>query len=158
MGWYWTPHFHIGGFVEGGYAQCRKCKKTVIDCLACSGFEGRTRRAYEKDGIIVKVMAERKTIVGTFWYQLNHASMIQGKERAQVVTWFGTCSYKKLKLKKEDRVDKDVCPICGEELERILYVGKDCYQAGNDYFSEFEAPYLDADGKPNWILDPKRGR
>ena len=147
------PH---GGFVEGGYGRCRGCKKTVLDCVSCSGFEGRTRRAYEKDGIIVKVMAERKTIMGTFWYQLNHASMIVGKERAHVVTWFGTCGYTKLKLSKEDRVEKDVCPICGEELVHILYVGKDCYQAGNDFFSEFTAPYLDADGKPNWILAPSR--
>ena len=56
LGWYWSPHFHIIGFIDGGYACCRKCKNWwedsngnahVLDtemCLACkTGFEGRTQ-------------------------------------------------------------------------------------------------------------------
>ena len=24
--WYWSPHFHVLGFVLGGYSRCRNCK------------------------------------------------------------------------------------------------------------------------------------
>lgn len=39
MGWYWSPHFHVLGYVLGGYGRCRGCKK---GCLNCDGFEGKT--------------------------------------------------------------------------------------------------------------------
>jgi hypothetical protein len=41
--WFWSPHFHVLGFVDGGYSRCRHCKKSTLDCVACDGFEGRTR-------------------------------------------------------------------------------------------------------------------
>jgi len=156
QGWYFSPHFHVIGFIDGGYGQCRRCKNVWIDdrgqvnvietsvCLACKGFEGRTRRQYAIEteayrkrygvdfdefgnkkpvgGYIVKVGGKRKTVYGTAWYQLNHSTLIKGQERVHVATWFGTCSYSKAKLEKGDR-KKQVCPICGYELEEILYVG-----------------------------------
>lgn len=85
--WFWSPHFHVLGFVDGGYSRCRHCKKSTLDCLSCDGYEGRTRRCYEKDGYIVKVLAKRKSIFGTAWYQLNHASVKRGVKRFHVATW-----------------------------------------------------------------------
>ncbi|MGD6934357.1 MAG: hypothetical protein ACQCN5_09140 [Candidatus Bathyarchaeia archaeon] len=141
FGWYFSPHFHIIGFIDGGYAKCRGCQNCWFDkrdsvhvldttkCLACDGFEGRTRRFNAKEGgkesgYLVKVMGARKTIHGTAWYQLNHATIIKGAKRSTVATWFGVCSYTKLKLKKDDRVRRDVCPICQHELEDVVYVGE----------------------------------
>jgi hypothetical protein len=45
--------------------------------------------------------------------QLNHASVKRGVKRFHVATWWGVCSYRKLKLKKGDRIRRNVCPICG---------------------------------------------
>ncbi|MCW4019351.1 MAG: hypothetical protein NWF00_11855 [Candidatus Bathyarchaeota archaeon] len=48
QGWYWSPHFHVLGYILGGYGKCRSCKfakeKTFSDCRSCAGFEGKTRR------------------------------------------------------------------------------------------------------------------
>jgi hypothetical protein len=48
-------------FGEGnGYGHCRDCKSvSSLDCLACQGFEGTTRRQYLKDKLIVKVAGAR---------------------------------------------------------------------------------------------------
>lgn len=181
MGWYWSPHFHILGFIDGGYRCCRKCSNAKLDkkgsvrvintdkCLACKvGFEGRTRREYFKEGglfgvgggskgYIVKVQGKRKTVHGTAWYQLNHCSIVKGSSRAHAVYWFGVCSYVKLKLKKGDRIKKhDVCPICGYELEAVKYVGDDEQDPVLTYWiREWEEPFFDKNGAPKWILAPK---
>jgi hypothetical protein len=124
--------------------------------LACKGFEGRTRRCYEKEGgygsgYIVKVKDKRKTIHGTAWYQLNHSSIVSGKVRFHVATWFGVCSYRKLKLMEGDRKHENKCPICGMELERIKYVG-----SGNPFaewwLREFTDDFLGESGSPNWVV------
>jgi hypothetical protein len=124
-GWYWSPHFHVLGYILGGYGKCRSCKfmkdKTFAKCRSCKGFEGRTRRCFDKDGYIVKVKEARKSVVGTAWYQLNHASVKRGVERFHVETWFGVCSYRKLKVTPELR--KEICPICQHDLERLRYSG-----------------------------------
>jgi hypothetical protein len=62
--WYWSPHFHVLGVIKDGYG-CRNCNHERGDCRSCSGFNGREVRGFEKDGYIVKVMDERKTIFGT---------------------------------------------------------------------------------------------
>jgi hypothetical protein len=128
-GWYWSPHFHCIGFILGGYGKCRHCPKffnaSVITCAGCGGFEARTRRLFEKDGYIVKVKGERKTIMGTAWYQLNHSSVKLNVARFHVATWFGTCSYRKLKVTIEKR--KELCPICQQELVPIRYFGNKCF-------------------------------
>ena len=57
--------------------------------------------------------------MGTAWYQLNHASVKRGVSRFHVATWFGVCSYRKLKLTVE--LKKAVCPICQHDLERLFF-------------------------------------
>ena len=116
--WYWSPHFHVLGYILGGYSRCRGCKK---GCVGCDGFEARTRKEFEKDGFIVRVLGERKTVFGTAWYQLNHASIKRGVERFHVATWFGCCSYRKLKVTVEYK--RNVCPICEHDLGAIRYNG-----------------------------------
>jgi len=118
--WYWSPHFHILGYFASAYSRCRGCREQI--CSKCDGFEGLTRRLYETDGWIVKVMEERKTVGGTAWYQLHHSSVKVGVVRMHVATWFGVCSYRKLKVTKEKK-EKRVCPICKHELEDLRYFG-----------------------------------
>ena len=118
--WYWSPHFHILGYFAFAYSRCRGCRQQF--CSKCDGFEGVTRRLEKTDGFIVKVMGERQTVAGTAWYQLNHASVKVGVVRFHVATWFGVCSYRKLKVTKEKK-EKRVCPICKHELEELRYFG-----------------------------------
>jgi hypothetical protein len=87
----------------------------------CDGFEARTRELFQKDGYIVKVLGKRKTIFGTLWYQLNHASYDSSVRNFHIATWFGVCSYRKLKITPEKR--KQLCPVCNSELVEIRYVG-----------------------------------
>jgi len=95
--WYFSPHFHVLGFILGGYARCRRCKGA--DCYACDGgFDGKTYKLYHKNGYIIRVMGKRKTVFGTSWYQLNHSSYKAGSVRFHIATWFGVCSYRKLKV------------------------------------------------------------
>jgi hypothetical protein len=118
--WYFAPHFHVLGFILGGAGRCRKCEK-ACDKLGCDGFFAREARGYGLDGWIVKVFGERITVGGTAWYQLNHASIDVTKKRFHVATWFGVCSYRKLRLTVKRK--KAICPICQEELYRIWYSG-----------------------------------
>ena len=146
--WYWSPHFHVLGFILGGY-MCRGCKK---GCVGCSGFEGRTRRMFETDGYIVKVLGERKTIGGTAWYQLNHASIKVGVRRFHVVTWFGNCSYRKLKVTAEMR--KQACPICNHELVKLWYFGAKKIpldRSSPDFRRDF-VDDLEESGRPVWVV------
>jgi hypothetical protein len=69
-------------------------------------------------------LGERKSAFGTAWYQLNHASYDKTKKCFHIATWFGVCSYRKLKVTPEKR--KEICPICQHELVYINYVGKTC--------------------------------
>jgi len=127
--WYYSPHFHVLGFVIGGY-KCRGCKDTV--CMGhgnfdkCKGFEARTRQHFAKDGYIVKVLGKRITVGGTSWYQLHHATVMKNVKNFHVATWFGLCGYRKLKvtpeLMNEFRV-KNVCPICQYDLKNFRYAG-----------------------------------
>jgi len=116
--WYWSPHFHVLGFIMGGYGKCRGCKKCV---KGCGGFVDRNYRCYEKDGCIVRVLGKRKTVGGTAWYQLNHSAVKVGVVRFHVATWFGVCSYRKLKVTVEAK--KRLCPICKHTLVKLFYSG-----------------------------------
>jgi len=106
-----------------------------------------------KSGWIVKVFRERKTVLGTAWYQLNHASLKPEVERFQIARWFGVCSYRKMKLAKGDRIPRKLCPICGHELENIKYVGLGV-PCEEFWIKEFEDEYLDGDERPKWIPKP----
>ena len=154
VGWFWNPHFHVLGFIGGeGYGKCRNCKyqveKTYEKCRGCDGFEGVTRREFEKDGYIVVVLGKRKTIGGTAWYQLNHSSIKRGVKKSHAATWFGVCSYRKLKLiNGKDVGVKHKCPICACDLVRVRYLG---------VFSELSISrrgeilsMFDAIGEPLW--------
>jgi hypothetical protein len=124
--WYFSPHFHVLGFLLGGYG-CRGCVK---GCEGCSGFEGRTRRAFKKDGYIVKVLPKRITVKGTAWYQLSHATVKKGVRFFRCATWFGVCSYRKLHFKPERHVE--VCPICQHDLIGIRYFGGKVFNKDGD--------------------------
>jgi hypothetical protein len=114
----WGPHFHVIGFVGGGYI-CRDCehirytKRRHPYCVApfeCKGFEQRTRRANEKDDWLCKVEGKRISIFKTALYQLHHASVKLGARKSCVVRWFGFCGTRKFKGKKPVR--KRPCVVC----------------------------------------------
>jgi len=118
----WSHHYHVLGFIEGGFDRCRDCVHERGDCRSCDGFKGREVRGYARDGYLVKVLAERKTVFGTAWYQLNHSTIRTNVKRPHACTWFGVCSYRKLKVTVEYK--KSVCPICQHELVEHLYCGR----------------------------------
>jgi hypothetical protein len=148
----WSPHYHVLGFVLGGYDRCRHC--TGGDCYACDGFEGRCYRVYRDNSYIVRVLDERRTVFGTGWYQLHHASIRVGIKRFHVVTWFGVCGYNNLKGKRV-KVEVEVpCPACGGEMVRSVHVGKRriVKDLGDvDYVSVFIDDEFDEFGKPNYV-------
>ena len=164
--WYWSPHFHVLGFILGGY-KCRSCKKIRktgkcgIENRGCDGFVNRNYRMYEKDGCIVKVLGKRKTVGGTAWYQLNHSSTHISKKRFHVAVWFGVCSYRKLKITTEYK--KNVCPICRHDLVKHRYFGNKrdvmaCYSSDRNSCKKRDfTANLEEDGRPVWAEDvPKR--
>jgi len=155
VGWYWNPHFHVLGFVGGsGYGRCRRCKGA--DCYACNGFEGITRREHAKDDWVVKVLEKRITVGGTAWYQLNHASIKRGSKRTHAATWFGVVSYYKMKVENLKKVDvRSKCPICGNHLLRLHYLG----DFSNLHVSRRGdiVDFYDEDGVPLWEISRFEG-
>jgi hypothetical protein len=148
--WYWSPHFHVVGVIKGGYG-CRNCDHERGDCRSCNGFNGREVRGFEKDGYIVKVLGKRKTIFGTAWYQLNHSTIRTNVKRPHAFTWFGVCSYRKLKVKVEKK--KSLCPICSEELVKLHHLGvrrivKD--RGSPEFVGSFVDDLVDNYGALNW--------
>lgn len=145
-------HYHLVGFIKGGFDRCRNCVHDRGDCASCSGFKGREVRGYAKDGYIVKVHGRRKTIEGTSKYQLGHATTRVGVKRSQVVTWWGCLSYRKYKSSSLPVEDK--CPACSGEMTRSVHVGKGrvVKDVGSpEYLSVFVLPEFDEDGNPNYI-------
>jgi hypothetical protein len=119
-----SPHYHVLGFIRGGFDFCRHCSHDREDCRSCSGFKGREVRGYAKDGYLVKVHEVRKTVIGTAHYQLSHATVRLGIKRFHVVTWFGNMGCSKLKGVKI-KVKADVlCPACHGQMHKSVYVGK----------------------------------
>jgi hypothetical protein len=138
--WFWSVHFHVLGFVLGGYSRCRHCKGG--NCYSCDGVEGKCYRLYRENGWIVRVLGERKTIFGTAWYQLHHSTVDVTKKRFHVATWMGVCSYKKLRVTVE--VKKAVCPICQHELvdgryfgEKVFVTNRSSVDYRRDSFEDF---------------------
>ena len=148
----WRPHYHVLAFIFGGYGKCRGCKKVCFMHPECSGFERRTRLLYESDGCIVKVLARRKTVFGTAFYQLNHATVRLGVKRFHTFTWFGSCGNRKFASDKA--MAKVVCPACGDEYERDFYIGKEPFvkNVGHpNYKAVFLRPEFDENGKSNYM-------
>jgi len=149
--WYWSPHFHVLGFVYGGYNRCRHCKRKSNCLKGCGGFDDVSWQNFQKDGWYVKVLGKRKTVGGTAWYQLNHASVKKNVARFHVSTWFGVCSYRKLKVTVE--VKKRICPICQHDLVRLIYCGEKRFvkdKKSSDFKCEFFEDYRE-DGCIVWI-------
>lgn len=148
----WAPHYHTLGFIRGGFDVCRGCVHDVKDCRGCSEFKGREVREYEKDRYLVKVLGERKTVFGTGWYQLNHATVRVGLRRFHTVTWFGICGNRKFKSAK--LASEDVCPACSEDMVRCAYRGRRRI-ARNVGDANYKAWFVDNEfdecGEPNYV-------
>jgi len=119
--WYFSPHFHVVGFILGGYSRCRNCPTKWACKASCDGFDSRAWKLFQDTGYYVKVFGKRKTIVGTLYYQLNHSTILKNVERFHVYTYMGIVSYHKLKVTPE--VHKHHCRICGKELVWLKYHG-----------------------------------
>jgi len=156
----WSPHYHVLGFIEGGFDHCRECVHERDDCRSCHRFKGREVRGFEKDGYLVKVMGKREksyydgedNIFGTAFYQLNHATIRLGVKRFHVVTWFGSCGNRK--FSGEKLMAEPKCLVCGEEMSRAVYVGKEpiVKNVGHeDYVPVFAFDEFDENGEPNFI-------
>jgi hypothetical protein len=180
-GWYFAPHYHCIGFLadEVAYSRCRHCRNHyegvrdgVYDhdmCMRCRGYCGRQRRAFENEekrrqgsGYITKVRGERKSIRSTAWYQLEHSSVKIGVERFRVTTWFGVCSYRQGGLKREVvHEEGQVCPICGHELEQLVFLGGTEEWAklvGRFWENQWEEDYKYDDHGVRWMPKPERQR
>lgn len=101
--------------------------------------------------IMLRFLGKRKTVFGTAWYQLNHATVRVGLKRFHVVTWFGCCGNRKYSSVKFIPKVEDVCPACGDEMVRCFHAGKRSiaknvgdvdYEAWlvDDEFDEFDEP------------------
>ena len=160
--WFFSPHIHALAFIGGsGYAQCRACKDYPSKCRGCAGFEGVTRRCYEREGgrsgagWIVKVLGKRKTVGGTCWYQLTHCSIRRGSKKSHADSWFGAVSYRRMKLESLEGVGvKHKCPLCGGDLVRVRYLGvfKNLHLDRRGQVT----PFYDEDGKPLWEIVSER--
>lgn len=136
--------------MKGGY-RCRGCTKP---CSGCSGYEGRWRKERERSGWVVKIAMDREGNVGKrvsiFWtayYQLEHSTIRTDVEHPHPLTWFGTCSYRRLKVKVEK--PKSVCPVCGSELVKLIYWGREAIvkdRGASDYKAELFLDLYDSEG------------
>jgi hypothetical protein len=100
----------------------------------------------------VSVLPERKSVFGTTWYQLNHATLRIGLKRFQVVTWFGILGY--IRLKSSKAKPEVLSPASGYDMEKAVRVGKK--RIPNDvsdeaYASLFLDDEFDDNGDPNYI-------
>lgn len=148
---YKSFHFHVLGYIDGGYDRCRECIK-VGSCWDCDGFEGVTRRAHRDDGWIVALaknqagVAERRdSIFGTSWYQLEHSGYKVGVKNFQIVVWFGVVA--KRKFKTEVKRIKFVCPICKGDLH-MGFLPRGCEpivanRREHGFLKNFTLPHVD---------------
>ena len=153
----WRAHFHLLGFVEGGFDRCRNCMHSRDDCVSCDGFKGREIRGFAKDGWIVKVATERKSVFGSAWYQLNHHTVRVGLRRFHSVRWIGKCGNRMLRHPYHKPAAGCRCPVCesaGYESSMVDggYSGKPLPVdvCGRGYKRVHAVPDLDEDGSPNF--------
>ncbi len=74
------------------------------------------------------------------------------KRRHVVVTWFGNCSYRELKVTYEVR--KMLCPLCGHDLEDGVYTGSKVFakdKKSADYVRDGWLPLVE-DGRVVWSM------
>ena len=148
----WSPHYHVLGFVVCGYARCRECERKWNCLKGCGDFDDRAWQGFQKDKYFVKVFKKRKTVFGTAFYQLNHATIRVGIVRFHAVTWFGSCGNCKF---KSANVDVEVlCPACESVMVKSVYMGKRhiVKNVGHvDYVPLFVFDEFDENGEPNFI-------
>jgi hypothetical protein len=162
--WFWSPHWHILGFIEGGYQRCRSCPYGVSygtkeynrvgspACRGCSGFEGVTRDANDSDCYIAKVEPERITVKGTASYQLNHATIVNNGKKASPVVGFGLLGRRGVKV--EFVREKHVCPVCKIDLVRVHYFGIRKFvldESSKDFKRSFWSPMNEGMGDV-WVI------
>jgi hypothetical protein len=148
----WGVHWHVLGFIEGGFDRCRVCVHSREDCYSCDGFKGKGVREFAKDGWLVKVFAERESVGATAYYQLNHATIRTGIKRFHAVTWFGNCGNRKFKA-LPSKV-KNACHVCGGETKRSVWIGRTPFErdiGSGGYKSKFGLPDLAEDGSSNFV-------
>jgi hypothetical protein len=117
--WYFSPHFHMIGY---GWIRGEKVKEV-----------------FEKTGWVTVNLLVRNSVGATALYQLSHCGVHAHHDS---VSWFGVMARNKMKVPLEV-VEKELCPLCGAELVRLLWVGE------GDMPYEEEGEYFD---KPeNWI-------
>lgn len=170
LNWFYSPHWHVIGFIKNGYGRCRCCpefrrygskSRTRYGspvCLGCSGYEGVTRKLYEVDGYISKVEPARVTIRGTAFYQLTHAGLLCGVKKFSPYSYFGVLASRKLKVVVEKH--KNRCCLCLHDLIKVQYFGirKIITDLTNPKFvRSFWLP-MNEDGVPVWIALPERRR
>lgn len=148
----WSGHYHCLGFVLDDYCRCRNCPRKSVCDSNCNGFDSRAWKLFNEDGYYVKVLAKRKTVFGSAFYLLNHATIRLGIKRFCSVTWFGICSNRAYATPKVLSVD--VCPACDDVMVRSVYVGKRSFvkDVGHpDYESISLRDEFDENGEPNFI-------
>lgn len=77
------------------------------------------------------------------------------RSRHVVVTWFGICSYRRLKVTYEVR--KMVCPWCLHDLEDGYYFGDKVFAkdpSASDYVRDSWLPLLE-DGREVWVVSQR---
>lgn len=166
-------HYHGLGFVKGLYDRCRECSYLMVsksrswcsNADDCEGFEQRTRREYQIDGVVVKVMGKRasgltmeESVIKTVRYILSHASYVRSfRKRFYIVSYFGACANKKLKSLKVRAVHD--CPVCASV--GIRNVMSPCSHWGSEFIATdigdswyvkcFPSEEFDKSGLPKFV-------
>ncbi len=86
---------------------------------------------------------------------MNQVLVNAVRGRHVVVTWFGNCSYRRLKVTYEVR--KMLCPFCLHELEDGQYFGSKVFAKNInavDYVRDNWLPLLE-DGVQVWVVTPE---
>jgi len=114
----------VGGVMVVHHFRCRDYKYDVPGIhfhIIGYGWVSGTKENFEKENIIVKNVGIRKSIRKTASYLLGHCSV---NEKHHTITWFGGCSYNKLKVTYE--IEKfDLCNYCGEKMQPMDFAGTD---------------------------------
>ncbi|MEM3795210.1 MAG: hypothetical protein QW429_04985, partial [Thermoprotei archaeon] len=103
-----------------------------------------TEELYRKTGWIIRNLGKRQSVYRTAMYVLSHATqgiLPNGEVRRPlaVETWFGSMSYNKLKVPKDD-FEGIKCPICK------LFIA----------LNEWKVLKWAGPGPPPWELKPKK--
>jgi hypothetical protein len=151
----WSPHYHVLGFIRGGYARCRECYRKWNCLKGCGGFDDKNHYQFLEDGYFIKVFGERITVFGTAWYQMNHSTVrVSFLKRFHAVTYFGACGNRKYSSSEFIMPAEDVCPACGGEMTKSAYRGrrKIARNVGDaNYRAWFVDDELDENGEPNYV-------